>query len=1539
MRKIVRKENWSIILIAVLMLCTMLLGIFTLLPEKENKAAAAGETSNLALSVDKVKVVPGVDSEFLLTVTMSTTRAGCIWFAMDMTIGVLNADGTAFDVEAAKGLAVKVNSRNKLQINYGDLPEYDYMTTASNDKLATAGFFRLVISSNGDYKDGSEEVTVQVPITVAGDTAAHSVTFGVLQAGGSFTNSDAYALGQMGPTDKPAAKGTYDGLIAVQTATVNIGNGNTVGELESVSVGHGTANSPLTLSENMSFTSTSENATNFKVKPTLSAASTGATIKVGTTNPATGNSVASGTEATVALNTSTGITDIYITVIPEAGGDGKTWAIKVTSGYVRISSVAVTSNSTSGATKNGLASAFNKETESYTINVPSDATSVSITPRVAGGYGIKSAIAVGKTGCTAANTVNSESALTVTDFHNNDKVTLTATAADGTAQKTYTFTFQIFSADTTIASFTAVDDGGNTLNSDSTQAGDFYFTLPPTSANPQCNFVIAATDSGATVQVDGKAYDRNAKFAVGAHSVKVTAPAGNSKTYSVNVVRGAVDSVKFSSLEYYFEGETPEDVFASANYNPASNTFTKTYTLSSTYNVGKSIYIRGELPIGVTVGSQVGLTKEDDAYKGTLKFGKNEFRINLTDGGSRVVSYIFIVNLLEDKNGIENIAITSDGTALSGFTFNKATGHYDLEIPYTMVSLSFLITTDGNYTRVYTERGGLCDKGTQAMTHTFTRRFEEGDNQVSIRAVKNGEETDETGAKYTFTIKRKEVERINTLTDLVVKVGGTIVDLTPEFNENIEKYSIQLPSDTQSAIVDLQATAKGLYADVAGTGTHDISFGSGVATVVLPITVTAQDGTKKIYQVAITREEIKLDGNFDVKNIEIIGSDTETYFQSFSAATYNYEITVPYAVQTASISVTTISASATVSGAGVKTLNEGENVFEVYAIAEDGSNSNGAVKYVFKITREMRITEIYLSDISINNATVEGFQKEVYTYESRFDRFTDKVVLNATADDSRATITVSKGGETLAEAVGYVSVDNLALGAEGTTTTITITVALDGTIRPYTVRIVRASERPFLTFLDVGNFPIFDNQDCAGTPIDGTKEEIVSVLQNFYVQATTDSGVISIEAHSSDPASSMRLALNRTSLEKTGDNIWSLDLEELFSAEGEKRIQVSIYPANGRVVTYEIYFTALSSNTDANITINEIEDFNANYNLTGLVFGAYNVGYKVDKLTLDVAFILAQEYMEEGTYQFIRQYNDTDKLVLNEYGTALKEISLDFGENILLVNLRSSDMRATRTVVIIVNRARADFDSLTIAEIEQFESDYMTSDKDAKTYSAVYTVANDVKSLTISVKVADGLLAKVEGGEELQVGLNEIVIKLYAVSGTANSSLAENSEGGGIDGENEDNFLKIVRLNVYREEAEENAALIWMILFFILLVFAIIELLVIIFIPKRKKKRTTLRNSHNIVISQLPQIAQQPMYQQPILQQPMQPMYPQQPMYQQPIQPVYPQQPIVQQPPQQPQQPSGKNPVNIEVHIASDGQVTTFDGNGNPINTNQDKKK
>ena len=53
MRKIVRKENWPIILIAVLMFCTMLLGIFTLLPEKENKAAAAGETSNLALSVDK----------------------------------------------------------------------------------------------------------------------------------------------------------------------------------------------------------------------------------------------------------------------------------------------------------------------------------------------------------------------------------------------------------------------------------------------------------------------------------------------------------------------------------------------------------------------------------------------------------------------------------------------------------------------------------------------------------------------------------------------------------------------------------------------------------------------------------------------------------------------------------------------------------------------------------------------------------------------------------------------------------------------------------------------------------------------------------------------------------------------------------------------------------------------------------------------------------------------------------------------------------------------------------------------------------------------------------------------------------------------------------------------------------------------------------------------------------------------------------------------------------------------------------------------
>ena len=326
---------------------------------------------------------------------------------------------------------------------------------------------------------------------------------------------------------------------------------------------------------------------------------------------------------------------------------------------------------------------------------------------------------------------------------------------------------------------------------------------------------------------------------------------------------------------------------------------------------------------------------------------------------------------------------------------------------------------------------------------------------------------------------------------------------------------------------------------------------------------------------------------------------------------------------------------------------------------------------------------------------------------------------------------------------------------------MTISVSLDGATKIYVVDLIRASERPFLTYLDVGDFPIFGNVDCKGEPIDGTDSDVVSGMTNFYVQATTDRGVISIEAHSSDPASRMRLALNQTSLTETAANIWELDLETLFAVEGEKRVQVSIYPSNGRVVTYEIYFTALSSNTDAQITIDEIEEFNANYSLDGLVFGEYKVPYNVSKLTVDVTFILPQEYMEEGTYQFVRQYTDTDKLVLNEFGTDLKEISLDYGENILIVSMRSSDERAMRTVVIVINRAIADFDSLSIAEIEQFKADYADSDKETKSYSAVYSVANDVKSLTIDAKVADGLVAKIEGGEELKVGLNEIVIKLY----------------------------------------------------------------------------------------------------------------------------------------------------------------------------------
>jgi uncharacterized protein YjdB len=83
-----------------------------------------------------------------------------------------------------------------------------------------------------------------------------------------------------------------------------------------------------------------------------------------------------------------------------------------------------------------------------------------------------------------------------------------------------------------------------------------------------------------------------------------------------------------------------------------------------------------------------------------------------------------------------------------------------------------------------------------------------------------------------------------TLSNLAVNAGT----LTPQFSPNTTGYTVVVENSTDS--ITIMATKNHAAATVSGAGTHSLSVGENT----FDITVTAEDGTQRIYTIKVTRE-------------------------------------------------------------------------------------------------------------------------------------------------------------------------------------------------------------------------------------------------------------------------------------------------------------------------------------------------------------------------------------------------------------------------------------------------------------------------------------------------------------------------------------------------------------------------------------------------------------------------------------------------------------------------------------------------------------
>lgn len=211
----------------------------------------------------------------------------------------------------------------------------------------------------------------------------------------------------------------------------------------------------------------------------------------------------------------------------------------------------------------------------------------------------------------------------------------------------------------------------------------------------------------------------------------------------------------------------------------------------------------------------------------SLQVGENlvEVHVQAPDGSSNVYTIIVI----RESESLPNQILLSD-LRMNGETlpaFAPSTLNYNVTVPYSTS------VTDITYTAY---------DPTSVVKITGSGALEVGRNVVKVTV------TAQDGLQniYTIIITRQPEAESSSNADLVdLRVNGTTIR---GFASGQYNYELTVPYST--TVTRVTYTAADPMATVSITGSGDLHVGTNMITV----TVTAQDGTKQIYTIAVMRE-------------------------------------------------------------------------------------------------------------------------------------------------------------------------------------------------------------------------------------------------------------------------------------------------------------------------------------------------------------------------------------------------------------------------------------------------------------------------------------------------------------------------------------------------------------------------------------------------------------------------------------------------------------------------------------------------------------
>lgn len=580
----------------------------------------------------------------------------------------------------------------------------------------------------------------------------------------------------------------------------------------------------------------------------------------------------------------------------------------------------------------------------------------------------------------------------------------------------------------------------------------------------------------------------------------------------------------------------------------------------------------------------------------------------------------------------------------------------------------------------------------------------------------SGDSLEYTTTDITFNIPGEEISHDATLGTLSVTNGSTTYQSNPSFTAGSSQKTYDYVVPNNINFVNLSATANHSQASVlsGGIGKKNLNVGNNTFN----LTVTAAYGNTETYTINVYR----LSNDATLSAINLTNSIS---FGNMISGTYTYQTTIPYAINSTSVSATTNHKNAYVdSGLGNWNLpNSGnlsnnktlvvkaENCLSKYASVP--GNTCTTQNYNLTINREAASNNSYLKTLTVDGNLVNNFNKTVQEYDlGQVANNKTSLLLNGLVDDT---------GKATVSGLGTV---NLKVGANEFTIKVT---AQDNTTRNYKLKVYRLSNENKLSNLTITSTP-----QATMSP---TFQESFNGTYSYNYDATVTDVTITATVKDTGKAS---VAIYDNA---TGATTASLNTKTETFSIATTDVSVVVTAEDGTVNTYTINLVR-SKSTDSSLkslTINH-----------GTLTPAFNQNTRTYTATVDADITEI----------------DVNAVPNSLYGS-IKSITgntnLNFGTNQIEVVVEAENKT---TSSYIINVTRKEYDIATLDDIKVDGTSVKNFNKDTFEYT-LDSVEFNKKDINIETsKTNSYATVKGDGNVTLKTGNNQILITVTAQNGT-----------------------------------------------------------------------------------------------------------------------------------------------------------------------------